>query len=130
MERRNFIRNSSLAGIAIASVGVASCNDPVDKKQTSEIEKKPAIIPGDFILNEITIDELQQKMQKGEYTSRSITQLYLDRIDAIDKKGPAINSVIEVNPDALGIVCWRSCFPCIRIFNGVRIVHRISCCHC
>ncbi len=40
-------------------------------------------------------------MQKEEYTSRSITQLYLDRIDAIDKKGPAINSVIELNPDAL-----------------------------
>ncbi|MGI8584110.1 MAG: amidase [Chitinophagaceae bacterium] len=103
MERRNFIRNSSLAGIAIASAGVASCNNPVDKKETGEIEKKPSMVPGDFILNEITIDELQQKMQKGEYTSRSITQLYLDRIDAIDKKGPAINSVIEVNPDALGI---------------------------
>lgn len=39
MERRNFIRNSSLAGIAIASVGVASCNNPVDKKETGEIEK-------------------------------------------------------------------------------------------
>ncbi len=50
MERRNFIRNSSLAGIAIASVGVASCNNPVDKKETGENEKKPSMVPGDFIL--------------------------------------------------------------------------------
>src|SRR6476469_9879510 len=42
-------------------------------------------------------------MTKGTRTSRSITELYLKRIEAIDKNGPAINSVIEVNPDALSI---------------------------
>ena len=42
-------------------------------------------------------------MQSGEYTSRSITDMYLKRIEAIDKKGPAINAVIELNPDALTI---------------------------
>ena len=108
MERRDFIKNSSLAGLPIAigtivSVGVvASCTD-----STKEKKQEPAKTPGgaadDFILNEITIDGLQKKMQSGEYTSRSITQLYLDRINAIDKKGPAINSVIEINPDALTI---------------------------
>ena len=103
MQRRNFIRNSSLTSFAIASVGIASCNNSADKKETGEKEKLPATSPGDFVLNEITIDELQKKMQSGEYTSRSITQLYLDRIDAIDKKGPAINAVIELNPDALSI---------------------------
>ncbi|MEO5783725.1 MAG: amidase family protein, partial [Ginsengibacter sp.] len=103
MQRRNFIRNSSLASFAIASVGIASCNNSADKKEPGEKEKLPVTSPGDFVLNEITIDELQKKMQSGEYTSRSITQLYLDRIDAIDKKGPAINAVIELNPDALSI---------------------------
>ena len=104
MQRRNFIRNSSLASFAIASVGVASCNNnSADKKETGEKEKLPVTSPGDFVLNEITIDELQKKMQSGEYTSRSITQLYLDRIDAIDKKGPAINAVIQLNPEALSI---------------------------
>lgn len=104
MKRRNFIKNSSLAGITLASVGVvASCNTPLKEKETNEIEKTPASLPTGFVLNEVTIDELQQKMQSGEHTSRSITQLYLNRIDAIDKKGPAINAVIELNPDALAI---------------------------
>ena len=104
MERRNFIKNGSLAGLTLASVGVvASCNTSPVKENKEAVEKIPAPNAGDFILNEITIDELQKKMQNGEYTSRSITQLYLNRIDAIDKNGPAINSVIEINPDALSI---------------------------
>ena len=104
MERRNFIKNSSLAGLTLASMGViASCNTSPVKEKKEEVEKTPAPNTGDFELNEITIDALQKKMQSGEYTSRSITQLYLNRIDAIDKKGPAINSVIELNPDALAI---------------------------
>ena len=104
MERRNFIKNGSLAGLTIASLGViASCNTSPEKEKKEAEEKTPVANAGDFELNEITIDALQKKMQSGEYTSRSITQLYLNRIDAIDKKGPAINSVIELNPDALAI---------------------------
>jgi len=59
----------------------------------------------DFPLQEATIDELQQKMAAGEYSSVSITKMYLRRIEAIDKdkKGPALNAVIELNPDALTI---------------------------
>ncbi len=51
----------------------------------------------------MTIDELQQKMQSGDMTSKSITQWYLKRIEDIDKAGPKINSVIEINPDAVAI---------------------------
>ena len=50
---------------------------------------------------EASIADLQKAMQSGKLTSRALTQRYLDRIKAIDKAGPAINSVIEVNPDAL-----------------------------
>ena len=60
-------------------------------------------IAHDFELDEVTIGILQQKMQSREYTSRSITEMYLKRIAAIDKNGPAINSIIELNPDALDI---------------------------
>src|SRR5262249_59316719 len=56
-----------------------------------------------FELEEITITELQAGMTAGTYTTRSITEKYLSRIDQIDKNGPAINSVIEINPDALSI---------------------------
>jgi amidase len=62
----------------------------------------PAGVPA-FELDEISISELQQGMQSGKFNARAIAEHYLARIDAIDKHGPAINSVIETNPDALAI---------------------------
>ena len=53
-----------------------------------------------FSLEETTITDLQSDMQKGTLTSRRITQAYLDRIADVDKK---LNSMIEINPDALAI---------------------------
>jgi len=50
---------------------------------------------------EASIDELQKAMKSGRLTSKQITRQYLDRIKAIDKSGPKLNAVIEVNPDAL-----------------------------
>ncbi len=103
MNRRNFLRNSSVAGIAVTTVaGMAACNTPADttKKGADTLAEAN---PNDFALNEATIDDLQAKMKSGEYTSRSITEMYLKRIDAIDKNGPKINAVIELNPDALSI---------------------------
>jgi len=60
-------------------------------------------VPASFALEEAGIAELQQRMNAGELTSHAITQMYLDRIAAIDKVGPAINAVIELNPDAISI---------------------------
>jgi amidase len=54
-------------------------------------------------LEEISIADLQKKMQQGEATAVSITQVYLDRIKSMDKQGPQLNAVIELNPDALRI---------------------------
>lgn len=56
-----------------------------------------------MMLEEWTISELQSMMTTGELTSRQLTELYLQRIDAIDRNGPKLNSVIETNPDALTI---------------------------
>ncbi len=56
-----------------------------------------------MILQEWTISELQSLMDLGKLTARSLTSMYLERIDAIDRSGPKINSVIETNPDALAI---------------------------
>jgi amidase len=52
---------------------------------------------------ELTIPELQTGMQTGEMTARSITEIYLRRIAAIDQAGPKLNAVVEINPDALDI---------------------------
>jgi len=54
-------------------------------------------------LQEWTIFELQSMMTAGELTARHLTELYWERIDAIDRNGPKLNSVIETNPDALTI---------------------------
>jgi amidase len=56
-----------------------------------------------MILPEWTISDLQEKMEVGELTARRLVELYSERISEIDKEGPYINSVIELNPDALEI---------------------------
>jgi amidase len=56
-----------------------------------------------FDLEEITIGKLQDGMRTGAFTARSLAEKYLAQIQAIDKQGPALNSVIEINPDALSI---------------------------
>ena len=57
--------------------------------------------PAAFAFDEADIAGLQARMARGDLTSRDLTQAYLDRIAAIDKAGPALNSVIELNPKAL-----------------------------
>lgn len=52
---------------------------------------------------EYDIDSLQALMQAGELSARELTEYYLDRIDAIDRNGPELNSIIEVNPQAMEI---------------------------
>ena len=56
-----------------------------------------------FPFAEATIDDLQRRMAAGELTSRALTQAYLQRIAEIDNAGPRLNSVIEVNADAVAI---------------------------
>ena len=58
---------------------------------------------GSSELDELTIAELQAAMASGRFTSRSLTEKYLARIEEADRGGPAVNSVIEINPDALAI---------------------------
>jgi len=101
MKRRDFISNSTLAAAGLTTLLAASCTPR--KTDTPATEEKDDPIAIGFELNEITISELQDKMTKGEYRSSTITQLYLQRIAEIDKKGPTLSSVIELNPDALAI---------------------------
>jgi amidase len=59
--------------------------------------------PPTFEMEEATVADLQKRMSAGSLTASALTQRYLERIAAIDKRGPALNSVIELNPDALSI---------------------------
>jgi amidase len=69
-----------------------------DVRTAEQPEQAPAIA---FDLEEVTIADLQQRMQSGRDTARSIVTKYLMRIAALDRQGPAIRSIIETNPDAL-----------------------------
>ena len=52
-------------------------------------------------MDELSITQLQEKMTSGESSARSVTEAYLERIETLDQNGPALNAVIELNPDAL-----------------------------
>jgi len=56
-----------------------------------------------FPLSEKTLVELQNAMTSGELTARQIVELYLERINQLDKQNPTVNAIIEINPDALTI---------------------------
>jgi len=93
--RRNFIRTGLFVGAgavglpAIRAAGQSGC--------------PPAINVAAFELDEITISQLADGMSSGKYSARAIAEKYLARIEAIDRQGPALNSVIEINPDAFEI---------------------------
>ncbi|HET7441917.1 MAG TPA: amidase family protein, partial [Terriglobales bacterium] len=100
--RRNFLR-ASLLGSAGAALYPALAAGRVAPPQAASSQHTPAPQPPGFDLEEITIRDLQRKMTSGELTAHAVAEKYLARIDAVDKHGPAINSVIEINPDALSI---------------------------
>jgi amidase len=97
MNRRHFLRAGSLTGFSLSALSLESFFAPTARRAA------PGISDADFPLLEVTIDELQARLAGGEYNSVSLTKMYLKRIEAIDKKGPTLNAVIEINPDALAI---------------------------
>jgi amidase len=100
--RREFLRSSLVGAAAIATAAAK----PLVAEESAPRSANSVVYSGDvaaFELDEITISDLQDGMKSGKYTSRLITEKYLARIDAIDKQGPAINAIIELNPDALSI---------------------------
>ena len=88
MERRKFLKYSALGSAAV--VAGPSLARSANKPEHVDMEEK-------------TVAQLRQMMESGEQTARSIAESYLQRIEQIDKQGPAINAVIELNPDGLEI---------------------------
>lgn len=100
MRRRDFLRASA---IGAAALGVGDTAEAKTVSQFSEVESRDGHQVPEFELEEATIAGLQRDMVSGKRTARSITSAYLERIEAMDRKGPALRSVIETNPDALAI---------------------------
>lgn len=97
MNRRGFLQSFAAAGVALAARGATTA----EAAEATHAGTRTAI--PDFELNEITIAELQEAFASGRHTARSVTELYLRRIDSIDRAGPVLRSIIEVNPDAMRI---------------------------
>src|SRR5215204_319457 len=96
MKRRSFLKAGPASGLVFYFAGLTACDRPAAPLAPPQSDTAPS-----FVLEEIDVTALQEKMQQGIYTSRQVCQLYLDRIERIDKSGPFLNSVIEINPDAL-----------------------------
>src|SRR5579863_7730639 len=96
--RRRFLSTALSTGAAAAflpALGAARASGPA--KESAPPNIKP------FELEEVTLSELQDGMNSGKFTARSLVEKYSARIDEVDKGGPAVNAIIEMNPDALSI---------------------------
>jgi amidase len=100
MKRRDFLTTGTIATVGLTTL-LPACQNEAPKTNGTTAAADDAV--AGFELNEESISSLQEKMASGKYSSEQLTKIYLDRIDAIDKKGPSLNSVIEINPDALSI---------------------------
>jgi amidase len=95
--RRRFLKTSVLGGLAAAWLPKLTFGE----RTSTLITNKLILQPSD--LDEVTIDKLRDGFKSGKYTIRSVAEEYISRIKKLDKNGPGINSVLEINPDALKI---------------------------
>ncbi len=95
IKRRQFLKQSALASAVVITRR--------DLSRAAEPASVSRATPRPFELEEFTINNLREGLKAGRFTARSIAEMYLARIDEVDKRGPAVNSIIEINPDALAI---------------------------
>ena len=105
LNRREFLQVAAAGGVAL-SVGGTACASRAEPRASGgviqEREARRWVVPT-FELEELTVDDLQAGMASGQWSAVEIAEMYLDRIEAIDRQGPALRSVLETNPDALRI---------------------------
>jgi amidase len=95
MKRRAFLLTSAWAGVLTIGKRAGGFADAESFGASTA--------PEPFELDEVSINDLQKGMKSGRYSSHSLVRDYLRRIDDVDRSGPKINSVIEINPDAVAI---------------------------
>ena len=104
MDRRNFVRVSAVAGALVLRARPLGAMSLSTAEEEALRRAGPAGGPiTKFELEEATIMDLQSAMSAGRLTARSIVDQYLERIEELDRKGPALHHVIEINPDARSI---------------------------
>lgn len=99
MKRRTFLTTTTIASAGLSAFLISGCSN-VTKNEGSDVVADVAVA---FELEEETISSLREKLSSGKYTSEQLVQLYLNRIETIDKNGLELHSIIEVNSDAIAI---------------------------
>lgn len=97
LDRRTLFA-SGAASVALGMAGRAAGLQALSSPSSAALS---AALPQAFDLDELTIADLQKKMISGEETSRSLAEKYIARIEALDTRGPALRSVLELNPEAV-----------------------------
>jgi amidase len=93
--KKKFIKLAILPVFVLIAAGACHCDC---------LHPVPTTEPGLGVdLQEITVRQLQQGYREGRFTISDVVQEYLNRIEAIDRSGPRLNSILRVNPDALKI---------------------------
>jgi amidase len=92
--------HASLLPAFLTAIALAPPAPTLPARVSSSI---PASQGGSFELDEADIAQMQSWMATGRYSSRQLTELYIQRIEQLDRKGPSLSSIAEVNPDALTI---------------------------
>jgi amidase len=101
--RRSFLQTTLIGGTAATLTPIYAAGAAArDISLAGSTGPQPADVRP-FELEEMTIPELQDGMKSGKFTAHSLAEKYLGRIDELDKRGPAVNAIIEINPDALSI---------------------------
>ncbi len=104
MHRRRFLLRAAIGSAALVAP-LPQAHAEASRAVQGRVSRT-ALDVGEQV-RERSADDLRRAMESGEISARALTQAYLQRIDAIDRQGPAINSVIELNPDALDIAEQR-----------------------
>lgn len=102
MDRRDFVKLGG-AGAAAAALGASGCAPGGGTPAAESDTAGQWWVDQSFELEEATIAELSDAMASGDRSSVEITELYLDRIAALDRAGPRLRSIIETNPEALEV---------------------------
>lgn len=103
MDRRDFVRLGAIAGAMVVRGKPVAGETLTDREASEALSAGHRFAVPPFELEEATLSDLQAGMAAGRMTARSITQLYLDRIAALNLSGPALRHVLETNPDALSL---------------------------
>jgi amidase len=98
LDRRSLFKLGALGAVTSAGLSCVSGEEGAPAVGGKEIGTVPP-----FELDEITVADLQLGMGEGRWTARQIVELYLNRIEQVDRSGPELNSIIVTNPEALQI---------------------------